>query len=185
MKWRGSCSTNSSIAPTPSGGTNPTIVDPELTDEDRRALGRLARATLDAHLRGSPLPDFPRDRPFDLPRGAFVSVRAHGALRGCIGRVPDDRPIGEVVRSLTIAAASEDPRFPPMSVRELPHVEIEISVLSSPMALDPIDPTQIVIGRDGVIVRRGHTSGLLLPQVAVGRGWSPEEFLGAVCSKAG
>ena len=160
-------------------------MDPELTDDDRRALGRFARATLEAHLQASASPDVPSQRAFELRRGAFVSVRAHGALRGCLGRVPDDRPLGEVVRSLTIAAASEDPRFPPMSLRELPHVEIEISVLSAPLPLDPVDPLAIVVGRDGVIVRRGIMSGLLLPQVAVERGWSPEDFLGAVCSKAG
>jgi len=160
-------------------------VDPELTREHRRALIDLARATLEAHLRGAPLPDLPPEAPLDLCRGAFVSVKAHGALRGCIGRVTGDRSVAEVVLGLTVAAASEDPRFPPLTLRELPHVHLEISVLSVPVALHPVDPIRIVVGRDGVIVRRDEASGLLLPQVATERGWSPEQFLVAACSKAG
>jgi AmmeMemoRadiSam system protein A len=160
-------------------------VDPELNQAHRLALGGLALAAIEAHLRGEPSPELPGTRPFDLRRGAFVSVHVHGALRGCLGRVPADRPLGEVVRNLAVAAASEDPRFPPMSLRELPHVRIEISVLSTPVRLHPVDPISIVIGRDGVIVRRSQTASVLLPQVAVERGWSPEQFLGAACAKAG
>jgi AmmeMemoRadiSam system protein A len=160
-------------------------VDPELTPERRRALLLLARDTLAAHLRREPLPDLPAALPPGLRRGAFVTVRAHGALRGCLGRVSDDRPVADVVRHLTVAAASEDPRFPPLSLRELPHARVEIAVLSTPSSLDPVDPLAIVIGRDGLLVRREARSGLLLPQVALERRWSGEQFLAAVCSKAG
>lgn len=160
-------------------------MDPELTLERRRALVRLARGTLAAHLRREPLPDLPPEVPITLHRGAFVSLRAHGALRGCLGRVAGDRSVADVVRLMTVAAAVEDPRFPPLTLRELPHADVEISVLSAPAALDPIDPGAIVIGRDGILIRRAGRSGLLLPQVAVERRWSGEQFLDAACFKAG
>jgi AmmeMemoRadiSam system protein A len=160
-------------------------VDPELTRERRRALVALARSTLAAHLRAEPLPELPAEVPADLCRGAFVTLQAHGALRGCLGRVAGDRPVADVVRSLTIVAATEDPRFPPFTLRELPHADVEISVLSAPAALEPVDPSAIVIGRDGLLVHRRSRSGLLLPQVAVERSWTGEQFLDAVCAKAG
>ena len=160
-------------------------MDPELTAERKDALLRLACETLQAHLCGQAAPELPPVVSPGLCRGAFVTLRKRGSLRGCLGRVTGDRPVAEVVRGLTIAAASEDPRFPPVTAEEYADIDIEVSVLSSPVALDPVDPKAIVIGRDGVIVRRGDVSGLLLPQVARERNWSPEQFLTATCVKAG
>src|SRR2546421_12998771 len=64
---------------------------------------------------------------------------------------------------------------------------LEISVLTAaaPLPLDPVDPAGIVIGRDGLIVRRGRHVGLLLPQVAAEYHWGPEAVLAAACRKAG
>jgi AmmeMemoRadiSam system protein A len=130
-----------------------------------------------------PVPDVPGA---GLKRGAFVTLVAAGALRGCIGRIAADRPLGDVVRDMTVAAARDDPRFAPVAPDELPAVAIEISVLSEPATLDaPADPERIVIGRDGLIVQRGRQVGLMLPQVAAEHHWDSEALLAATCRKAG
>lgn len=122
-----------------------------------------------------------------LRRGAFVTLLRHGALRGCIGHVANDRPLGEVVREVAVAAALDDPRFPPVSQDELPGLTIEVSVLTQPVPLAStgMDAPRIEVGRDGLIVRRGPHIGLLLPQVATEYHWGPEAFLAATCRKAG
>lgn len=118
-------------------------------------------------------------------RGAFVTLERHHELRGCIGHLAADRPVAEVVADMAVAAALEDPRFPPVSGAELADVQLEVSVLTSPRRLDPVDPRRITIGRDGVIIERGGARGLLLPQVAPAHGWGAERFLAAACEKAG
>lgn len=130
-----------------------------------------------------PVPDMPGAA---LKRGAFVTLTERGALRGCLGHVAADRPLGEVVRDMTVAAAEEDPRFAPVAPDELGDLALEISVLSEPQPLErPVDPADVVIGRHGLIVRRGSRTGLLLPQVATEYHWSAEGFLAATCRKAG
>ena len=146
----------------------------------------LARTTLTAHLARRPLPPTPAVPGAQLRRGAFVTITARGALRGCIGHVAADRELGAVVREMTVAAAQDDPRFPPVEPDELPDLALEISVLSqaAPVA-PPVDPARIAVGRHGVMVRRGHKVGLLLPQVARDHHWAPDALLAAACRKAG
>ncbi len=157
-----------------------------MTPADRAALLGLARATLAAHLAGRPLPPVPAVSGAALQRGAFVTITERGALRGCIGHIAADRELGAVVRDMTVAAAQEDPRFAPVEPDELPDLALEISVLSQPTLLPPpIEPAQVVVGRDGLVVRRGRHIGLLLPQVATEQRWGPEAFLVAACRKAG
>jgi AmmeMemoRadiSam system protein A len=121
-----------------------------------------------------------------LKRGAFVTLTERGALRGCIGHIAADRELGAVVREMAVAAACDDPRFAPVSLEELPSLALEISVLSGPTSLPPpVDAARIVIGRDGLVVRRERLIALLLPQVAPEYHWGPEAFLAATCRKAG
>jgi AmmeMemoRadiSam system protein A len=88
-----------------------------------------------------------------------------------------------VVEECAIAAASRDPRFPPLTAGELPAVDIEISVLTP---ICPVgDVTEIEVGRDGLVAQDGYRRGLLLPQVASERGWDRETFLSHTCLKAG
>jgi AmmeMemoRadiSam system protein A len=146
----------------------------------------LARATLAARLAGRPLPPVPAVPGVLLQRGAFVTITERGSLRGCIGHIAADRELGAVVREMTVAAAEDDPRFPPVALEELGSVALEISVLSAPERLGPpADPGRLVVGRDGLIVRRGGKIGVLLPQVATEHRWGPEAFLAAACRKAG
>jgi AmmeMemoRadiSam system protein A len=145
----------------------------------------LARRAIAAALRSEPVPGLPDVPAARLHRGAFVTLEQHGALRGCIGRIAGDRPLGEVVRSVAVSAACEDPRFPPVAPAELSELRIEISVLGEPALVEPVDPGRLVIGRDGLLVRRGSAVGVLLPQVATEHDMDPEAFLAAACRKAG
>jgi len=122
-------------------------------------------------------------RGLDRLAGAFVTLRARdGRLRGCIGQTRAMDPLAAVVARMAVAAGTRDPRFLPVTPTELDELVIEVSVLSAPEACTP---EQVLVGRDGLVVRRGGRSGLLLPQVATEQGWSREEFLDATSRKAG
>ena len=145
----------------------------------------LARRALEAGVRGESAPAVPSLAPLRARRGAFVTLLAGGKLRGCLGHIPSDRPVGHVVAGMAGAVACEDPRFPPVAAGELAGVRIEISVLGETAVLAPPRPVGIVVGRDGLMVRWGGALGVLLPQVAVEHGWTAEAFLNATCRKAG
>ncbi|HXF94737.1 MAG TPA: AmmeMemoRadiSam system protein A [Gemmatimonadales bacterium] len=176
---------SSSTAPTPSGGESRTIGAVELPPAARRELLAFARACLEADLVGAVPPPPPDDGRLAEPRGAFVSLYAGAELRGCIGHLAADRPLAEVVARMAVAAARRDPRFPPVTADELADLRIEISVLSQPLRLEPPDPARIVIGRHGVMVRRGRALGVLLPQVGPAHRWDARALLAATCRKAG
>ena len=121
-----------------------------------------------------------------LKRGAFVTLTERGALRGCIGHLAADRELGAVVQEMAIAAAVDDPRFAPVNREELSSLTLEISVLTERTRLPaPVDAQRVVVGRDGLIVRRDRLIALLLPQVGREYHWGPEAFLAATCRKAG
>src|SRR5258705_1608147 len=156
----------------------------ELTAAERSALLALARCAIEAALRGSAAPKVPDLPAARLTRGAFVSLHEPaGDLRGCIGHVMGDRPLGEMIRRIAVSAARSDPRFAPVTIAELAELRIEISVLSELVALDPPDRCRLVIGRDGVVVRRERAQAVLLPQVATEQEFGAEAFLDAVCQK--
>jgi len=111
-----------------------------------------------------------------------VSLYRRGELRGCIGHLAADQPLGPAVRAMALAAARNDPRFPPLAADELDDLEVELSVISSYRAARAAD---VVPGRDGVLVRRGSHQGVLLPQVATEFGWDRDTLLAMVCRKAG
>jgi AmmeMemoRadiSam system protein A len=117
------------------------------------------------------------------PGAAFVTLHVDGALRGCIGTSERRRSLWRVVGEMASAAATRDPRFPPIDVTDLPALTVEISVLSPDVVIHR--PEEIEIGRHGLDIRRGHARGLLLPQVAVEHGLDRETFLAATCRKAG
>ena len=84
---------------------------------------------------------------------------------------------------MAAAAATADPRFPPLRESELGHVQIEVSVLGPLVPLT--SPADLVIGRDGLVAEQRGLRGLLLPQVALQYRWTPEQFLIETCRKAG
>ncbi|MCD6407937.1 AmmeMemoRadiSam system protein B, partial [bacterium] len=156
-----------------------------LTEKQKKELLKIAKETLEYYLSGKKLPELKIDDPvLKEKRGVFVTLKKHGNLRGCIGYIQPIKPLAEAVREMAIQSATQDPRFPPVKYEELKDIEIEISVLTVPKRVK--SPDEIVLGRDGVIVKRGFRQGVFLPQVAEETGWTKEEFLSALCShKAG
>ena len=112
----------------------------------------------------------------------FVSLHRHGELRGCIGHLEADQPLAALTGRMAVAAATDDPRFPPLGADELDGLEVEVSVLEPPVRGTARD---FVAGRHGVIVTIGRARGLLLPQVAVEMRWNAGQMLDGACRKAG
>jgi uncharacterized protein len=158
-----------------------------LSAADRRLLIEHARAAVHARIGGGredgAAPDEPRASPLAMPGAAFVTIHVGGALRGCIGTSERRRSLWRVVGEMAAAAATRDPRFPPIEVTDLQTMTVEISVLSPDSRIHR--PEEIEIGRHGLDVRRGFARGLLLPQVAVEHRLDRERFLAATCRKAG
>nr|MBP7886610.1 AmmeMemoRadiSam system protein A [Candidatus Neomarinimicrobiota bacterium] len=127
----------------------------------------------------------PKDVPerLKVKRGAFVTLEKHHELRGCIGYILPIYPLYKTVIEMAKAAALDDPRFPPVSPSELKDITVEISVLTVPQKIS--DPSEIEVGKHGIIIKRGFNQGLLLPQVATDYGWDRETFLEHTCLKAG
>jgi AmmeMemoRadiSam system protein A len=124
-----------------------------------------------------------QDAPPEQEGGAFVTLRIHGELRGCIGYVEYPGPVRVAVDEVARKAAFGDPRFDPLQPEELDRVTIEISVLTPMRRIT--SPEEVTIGRDGLVIELHGHRGLLLPQVATEYGWDVEEFLGNTCRKAG
>lgn len=154
------------------------------TEAQHAELLAIARRAIRQRIRGLPASDAaPSDPALRVPGAAFVTLTQTGSLRGCIGYVQAIRPLAEMVAHCAASAASTDPRFPPVSPRDLPHLHLEISVLSP---LRPIlRADEIQVGLHGIHIRKGDRHGLLLPQVATEFGWDRDTFLRQVCLKAG
>ncbi|HLY07773.1 MAG TPA: AmmeMemoRadiSam system protein A [Planctomycetota bacterium] len=154
-----------------------------LSDEDRKTLLGLARDTVAAAAGGDALPTLRNPSgPLREEGAVFVTLRSGGELRGCMGHVDAHEALWESVRDMAAAAAERDPRFSRIQPREVPGLDIEVSVLS-PMA--PLPPDRIVIGVHGLYVKKDGVSGLLLPQVPVEWEWDRDEFLRRTFEKAG
>ena len=156
-----------------------------LSEEQKKKLLHIARETLEYYLSGKKLPDLNIEEPaLKEKRGVFVTLKKGGNLKGCIGYIMPVEPLAEAVRKMAIQSATADPRFSPVSYKELKDIEIEISALTVPKRVK--DAGEIVLRRDGVIVKKGFNQGVFLPQVADETGWSKEEFLNNLCAhKAG
>jgi len=156
----------------------------QLSRQDQSTLLQIARDSVQAHLANQSL-ELPSDLSGDLQerRSVFVSIHHGNNLRGCVGTVDPPGPLYQSVAGCAVAAASRDSRFKPLQLSEMSEVEFEISVLSS--IEDVADLRSIEVGTHGLIVSRGNSRGLLLPQVAVQHQWDREQFLGETCRKAG
>ena len=161
-----------------------TAAEGTIGPDDRKYLLSLARETITRYLTMQMVP-LPRLSSPILcePRGVFVTLKKRGNLRGCIGRMIPDRPLAELVGAMALQSAFEDPRFPPVTARELADLEVEISVLT-PMK-QVAGPNDIVVGRDGVLLQQKGRSAVFLPQVAPEQGWGRDEMLDNLSCKAG
>jgi AmmeMemoRadiSam system protein B/AmmeMemoRadiSam system protein A len=156
-----------------------------LSHDEKQALLKIARETLVAYLEDKEKKDFePASKKLKDPGAAFVTLKNHGRLRGCIGYMEPIEPLWEMIRNRAIDAATRDSRFRPVTKDELKDISIEISVLSPRMPVkDPLK--EIKIGRDGVWLELGRNRGVFLPQVPVEQNWTTvEEYLDNLCRKA-
>lgn len=157
---------------------------PPLSEQEKKALLHLARETIETYLCSHRVPKLKISSPgLNQKLGAFVTLTIQGQLRGCIGRFEPDMPVAEVVQEMALAAATQDPRFPPVTPAELSKIRIEISVLTPRRKIDDIN--EIEVGKHGLYITRDWCCGTLLPQVATEYCWTREEFLQHTCQKAG
>ena len=162
-----------------------------LSDSDGEKLGKTARAVVTEFLKTKNKMKLDKDfeESFSSNAGVFVTLNHQSNLRGCIGYPLPDKKLYNALEEAAISAATEDPRFPSVAFEELDQITFEVTVLTPPQEIEVSDPqeypSKVKVGRDGLIVKSGFNSGLLLPQVPKEYGWNEEEFLGHTCEKAG
>ncbi|MDQ7778407.1 MAG: AmmeMemoRadiSam system protein A [Planctomycetota bacterium] len=155
-----------------------------LSPSDKKTLLQIARETIASIVQSRKRPAFDVTSPALTANGAaFVTLNKRGQLRGCIGHVDATGPLWSTVRDMATAAATQDPRFHPVTKDEVAQLHIEISVMTPMKKVS--SPEEIVVGKHGLMMVRSFRSGLLLPQVATEYGWTREEFLQHTCLKAG
>ncbi len=156
----------------------------KLSEEEKKELLNIARQTLESYLNNKKIPDFKiTSENLKKRYGVFVTLEKFGELRGCIGYIEGIKPLYEGVIDNALNSALRDPRFPPVSLKELKDIKIEITILSPLRKIDDIN--KIVVGKHGIFIKKGFYQGLLLPQVAVENNWDRETFLRHTCLKAG
>lgn len=163
-----------------------------MSDDEGKVVVRLARSAIDSFVKEGRAPPLWSGKFLSEMRGVFVTLNgpgpAEGRLRGCIGFPMPVKHLGDAVTQGAMAAASEDPRFPPVEPSELDSITVEVSVLTPPQDLDIPRreiPSHVRIGQDGLLISTSYASGLLLPQVATEFEMDQIEFLSQACLKAG
>lgn len=164
-------------------GTKKAGVDLQFSDEERRLMKELVKESIESELFGRKEKPVPVSQKLKQPMGAFVCLKTHGQLKGCIGHIKGVLPLDQTIREMAKQAAFHDPRFSPLDADEWKDTEIEISVLTPMRKIDDIE--EVEVGVHGLYIERGLNTGLLLPQVAVEYGWDRQTFLEYACLKAG
>ncbi|MDI6809785.1 MAG: AmmeMemoRadiSam system protein A [Candidatus Eisenbacteria bacterium] len=155
-----------------------------ISKDGKKRLIEIARESINNYLLTGKVLE-PPDEAGELSekKGAFVTIKESGRLRGCIGQIHSTRPLYLTIADMAVEAAFHDPRFEPLDEDELAELEIEISVLSP---LERVkDVSEIVLGEHGLLIQKGFQSGLFLPQVATENKWGLSKFLDHLCLKAG
>jgi AmmeMemoRadiSam system protein A len=156
-----------------------------LTEKEKEILHQIARLSAETSVRGGAVSKIKQEKltkNIKEKRGAFVTLKRQGKLRGCIGNIIASTPLYITVEKMARAAALDDPRFHPMKESDLDDLEIEISALTPLQKIKNID--QIEVGKHGLYLKSGWSSGLLLPQVPGEYGWDLNTFLEHTCLKA-
>jgi AmmeMemoRadiSam system protein A len=154
----------------------------EFSSDERALLLRLAHDSILSALEQRSIPLDPPTPHLAEPRGVFTTLHLNGQLRGCVGYALPVSPLYTAVAETAVAAAFEDTRFHPVAIEEARALSIELSILSSPQA---INPDLVEVGRHGLLITLGGHRGLLLPQVAIEHHWDRTTFLEQACRKAG
>ena len=167
----------------------------EIDNPEGESLIKLARNAVKEYLKTRSTIKVPADVSQKLLErcGVFVTIsklsQGEKRLRGCIGYPYPVSPLADAVIDSAINAATQDPRFKPLSQSELSGVIFEVSILTPPELIETSKPQEYLskfkVGKHGLIVEKGWTKGLLLPQVPVEWNWCEEEFLCQCCMKAG
>ncbi|MBI9070912.1 MAG: AmmeMemoRadiSam system protein A [Melioribacteraceae bacterium] len=157
----------------------------ELTSAEKKILLKAARSSIKSYLYDTDKPqidynEFPK---LKENHGAFVTLTINNNLRGCIGYIVANDPVFETVCTAAIQASANDPRFPSLAKTELEKIAIEISILSIPFKMNSYD--EIEVGKHGLILKEGYNHGLLLPQVPIEHNMNKDQYLSALCNKAG
>lgn len=154
----------------------------EFSQEERTTLLQLAHESILSALEDREISLDPPSAHFAEPRGAFTSLYLDGQLRGCVGYVLPTSSVYRAVAETARAAAFEDTRFPPVTIEEARHLQIELSILSPPQ---PVTAEAVDVGRHGLLISTSFRRGLLLPQVPIEHHWDRITFLEQTCHKAG
>ena len=161
-----------------------------ISEKDGQILVKTARVIVTDYLKNGSKTELGKkfQEDFSFNSGVFVTLNNPLGLRGCIGYPLPDKKLFNALEEAAISAATEDPRFPPVKFEELDSITFEVTVLTPPTKIEVNDSqeylSKIKIGQDGLIVKYGYSSGLLLPQVPVEYGWNEKEFLEYTCEKA-
>ena len=162
-----------------------------ISDEAGQYLVDIAKKAIEHYIETKEKMEIPKDYPEELDEklGVFVTLNKNNDLRGCIGYAEPIEPAINATIEVAIAAAFNDPRFSAVTKDEFQILDFEVTVLTRPELIEDAHPKQyldeIEIGRDGLIVQKGYSRGLLLPQVAVENLLGKEDFLEHTCMKAG
>ena len=156
-----------------------------ITAEDKKALLKIARETIQTFARTGRKPPLPSSLSpaLESQAGAFVTLHKRGQLRGCIGTFFGEEKLAITVQKMAMAAGWEDPRFSELMDFEVQEVDLEISVLSPLREIENV--SEIQVGRHGIYITKGYNRGVLLPQVATEQKWDRDTFLSHTCVKAG
>jgi uncharacterized protein (TIGR00296 family) len=158
-----------------------------LSKSEGKLLVKFARDSIESYFQ-SKKPDFNIVDKFSTKQGVFVTLHKNGELRGCIGYPEPVLPLNKAIYQAALAAAFQDPRFPPVRESEMKEIILEISVLTVPELICVDDtlnyPSHVDIGKDGLIIRKDFCSGLLLPQVFTEYNASQVQALEMLCQKA-
>ncbi|MGE3062692.1 MAG: AmmeMemoRadiSam system protein A [bacterium] len=151
--------------------------------KNKELLLKLARQSISECLNNKKTVFSSDEAELSIKSGCFVTLHMNGDLRGCIGYIEGVEPVADAVIRMSREAAFNDPRFYPLTKNELDSIEIEISVLTPLERVKNLE--EIKVPGDGLLIRKGYNSGLLLPQVASDWGYNREQFLTQTCIKAG
>lgn len=162
-----------------------------LSNEEGHTLVKTARMIVTQYLKNGTKSKLEKEFTdnFSFKSGVFVTLNTTLGLRGCIGYPLPDKSLFNALEDAAISAATKDPRFPAVKSKELDSITFEVTILTPPKRIVVSKPeeylSKIKVGRDGLIVKHGFYSGLLLPQVPIEYGWNEKEFLEYTCEKAG
>ena len=162
-----------------------------ISDRAGEYLVKIAKEAIEHYIKTKEIMEIPEDHPIELDEklGVFVTLNKNNTLRGCIGYAEPIEPAIKATIEVAIAAAFNDPRFSAVTKDEFPILDFEVTVLTKPEMIIVAHPDQyfeeIEIGTDGLIIQKGYSRGLLLPQVATENAFTIEDFLEHTCMKAG